>query len=78
MEAVGLLLDAGEHDRATRMMMGLSESITDTVEPRQMLSLLARLGPTTDRQPALLLLRASATEALGRRRRGRRATSTGP
>ena len=48
------------------MMMGLSESITDTVEPRQMLSLLARLGPTTDRQPALLLLRASATEALGR------------
>ena len=48
------------------MMMGLSESITDTVEPRQMLSLLARLGPITDREPALLLLRASATEALGR------------
>ena len=66
LEAVGLLLDAGQHDRATHMMMGLSESITDTVEPRQMLSLLARLGPITDRQPALLLLRASATEALGR------------
>ena len=48
------------------MVMGLSESITDTVEPRQMLSLLARLGPTTDREPLLLLLRSSATEALGR------------
>ena len=51
LEAVGLLLDAGDHERATRMVMGLSESITDTVEPRQMLSLLARLGPTTDREP---------------------------
>ncbi|MET0580172.1 MAG: bacterial transcriptional activator domain-containing protein [Ilumatobacteraceae bacterium] len=65
-DAVGLLLDAGDYERATQMVMGLSESITETVEPRQMLSLLARLGPTTEREPLLLLLRASAVEALGR------------
>ncbi len=66
LEAVGLLLDAGDVERATAMVLTLSESITDTVEPRQMLSLLARLGPVADREPALLLLRASATRSLGR------------
>ena len=66
LEAVGLLLDAGDVERATAMVLTLSESITDTVEPRQMLSLLARLGPIAEREPALLLLRASATRSLGR------------
>jgi DNA-binding SARP family transcriptional activator len=66
LEAVGLLLDAGDVDQATAMVLTLSESVTDTVEPRQMLSLLARLGPVADREPALLLLRASATRSLGR------------
>ena len=78
LEAVGLLLDAGEHERATQMVMGLSESITDTVEPRQMLSLLARLGPTTDREPGLLLLRAVGDRGARPGRRGRPSTSTGP
>jgi len=66
MEAVGMLLDAGQQEQAIAMVIDLSESLTDTVEPREMLSLLARLGATTDREPGLLLLRASATEALGR------------
>ena len=66
LDAVSLLLDAGRVERAVDMVRGLSESITDTVEPRQVLSLLTRLGPATSRDPALLLLRASATEALGR------------
>ncbi|MET0579144.1 MAG: hypothetical protein ABW122_10840, partial [Ilumatobacteraceae bacterium] len=66
LDAVGLLLDAGRVDRAVEMVRDLSESITDTVEPRQMLSLLARLGPAVNRDPALLLLRASEMDALGR------------
>jgi DNA-binding SARP family transcriptional activator len=66
MEAVVLLLDAGQQEQAIAMVIELSESLTDTVEPRDMINLLARLGATTDREPSLLLLRASATEALGR------------
>lgn len=65
-EAIGLLLDAGDHDRAAGMIIDLSESITDTVEPQVLLGLLARLGPSTERQPLLLLRRATATRAIGR------------
>ncbi|HEX6658341.1 MAG TPA: hypothetical protein VF065_09690, partial [Ilumatobacter sp.] len=65
-EAIALTLEAGDHERATTMIMGLSESITDTVEPQILLSLLARLGPATERQPLLLLRRATATRAIGR------------
>jgi DNA-binding SARP family transcriptional activator len=65
-EAIGLLLDAGAHAEAARMVMGLSESVTDTVEPRLLLGLLARLGVVTEREPALLLLRAAATRSIGR------------
>jgi tetratricopeptide (TPR) repeat protein len=65
-EAIGLLLDAGSHAEAARMVMELSESITDTVEPRLLLGLLARLGTVTEREPALLLLRAAATRSIGR------------
>ena len=65
LEAVVLLLDAGDVHQATAMVLNLSESVTDTVEPRQMLGLLARLGAATEREPALLLLRASATRSLG-------------
>jgi DNA-binding SARP family transcriptional activator/tetratricopeptide (TPR) repeat protein len=65
-EAIGLLLDAGAHADAARMVMDLSESVTDTVEPRLLLGLLARLGTVTEREPALLLLRAAATRSIGR------------
>ena len=65
-EAIALTLEAGDHERATNMIMGLSESITDTVEPQVLLGLLARLGPATERQPLLLLRRATATRAIGR------------
>lgn len=65
-EAIGLVLDAGDHGRATSMMKGLSESLAETVEPRPMLSLLARLGSTVDREPELLLLRGVAHRAIGR------------
>lgn len=65
-EAIGLLLDAGAHADAARMVMDLSESVTDTVEPRLLLGLLARLGTVTEHEPALLLLRAAATRSIGR------------
>ncbi len=65
-EAIGLLLDAGAHADAARMVMDLSESVTDTVEPRLLLGLLARLGTVTEQEPALLLLRAAATRSIGR------------
>ena len=65
-EAISLLLDAGQHEHATRLVMELSESIIDMVEPRLLLSLLARLGPSAEREPVLLLRRASATWAIGR------------
>jgi DNA-binding SARP family transcriptional activator len=65
-EAVGLLLDAAAPDRAARMLVSLPESVTKSVEPRAMLSVLARLGTVTDSDPALLLLRANAAASLGR------------
>lgn len=64
-EAVNLLLDAGLADRAVRMLTGLSESTAETIEPRALLSLLARLGSTVEREPALLLFRATAERDLG-------------
>ncbi len=66
LEAIGLLLDAGDHERATAMLKGLNESVAETVEPRPMMSLLARLGSTVDREPELLLLRANANRSIGR------------
>ena len=65
-EAAGLLLDAGAPDRAARLLMALPESATKSVEPRAMLSVLARLGTVTDSEPALLLMRANAAVPLGR------------
>jgi DNA-binding SARP family transcriptional activator len=65
-EAIGLLLDAGSHAEAARMVMELSESVADTVEPRLLLALLARLGTIAEQEPALLLLRAAATRSIGR------------
>ena len=65
-EAIGLLLDAGSHAEAARMVMELSESVTDTVEPRLLLAVLARLGTIAEQEPALLLLRAAATRSIGR------------
>ncbi len=65
-EAANLLLDVGEHHAATRLVMDLSESITDTVESQTLLNLLARLGPATEREPLLLLRRAAATRGIGR------------
>ena len=65
-EAIGLLLDAGAHAEAARMVMDLSESVADTVEPRLLLGLLARLGTVTEHEPRLLLMRAAATRSIGR------------
>jgi DNA-binding SARP family transcriptional activator len=65
LEAIALVLDAGEHDRAVEMMKGMSESVVETVEPRQLLSMLARLGSAVEREPALLLMRAGATRFIG-------------
>lgn len=66
LEAAGLLLDAGVPDRAARLLTALPESVTKSVEPRAMLSVLSRLGTVTDSEPALLLLRANAASSLGR------------
>jgi DNA-binding SARP family transcriptional activator len=65
-EAIGLVLDAGGHERAILMMKAMSESVAETVEARPMLSLLARLGSTVERDPELLLLRAGAHRSIGR------------
>ena len=66
LEAAGLLLDAGEPERAARMLLSLPESVTKSVEPRAMLGMLSRLGTVTDSEPGLLLLRANAAATLGR------------
>ncbi len=65
-EAIGLLIDGGAHERAARTLMDLPESVTRFVEPRALLALLARLGTVTEREPALLLLRAAASAQIGR------------
>ena len=66
LEAITLVLDAGGHERATIMIRGLTESVADTIEPRSMLSLLARLGSNVERDPELLMLRAGASRLIGR------------
>jgi DNA-binding SARP family transcriptional activator len=66
LEAVGLMLDAGGHERATLMMKSLTESVAESVEPRPLLSVLARLGSTVERDPELLLLRAGGNRGVGR------------
>lgn len=66
LDAVGLVLDAGGHERATLMMKSLTESVAESVEPRPLLSVLARLGSTVERDPELLLLRAGANRGVGR------------
>ena len=65
-DAIVLLLDAGDPERAARIIMELRESVIETEEPRVMLGLLARLGDVVDRQPSLLLVRAAATAVVGR------------
>lgn len=64
-EALNLLLDAGLPDRAVRMLTVLNESLAESVDPRALLGLLARLGTIVDREPALLLFRATAERDLG-------------
>jgi DNA-binding SARP family transcriptional activator/tetratricopeptide (TPR) repeat protein len=66
LEAVSLMIDAGGHQRAMLMLKSLNESVVETVEPRPMLSLLARLGSTVERDPELLLLRSGAHRSIGR------------
>ena len=66
MDAVRLLVDAGVHDRAARLLMDAPESVTRGADPRDMLTLLGRLGTLADREPALLLLRASSSMRIGR------------
>lgn len=64
-EAVELLLDAGAHDSAVRILTQLPDSATRNVEPRAMLALLAQLGTLTEREPVLLLMRAAASSVIG-------------
>ena len=47
-------------------MTTLPQSVTDTVESRTLLSVLARLGSMTEQEPSLLLLRSTALSLLGR------------
>lgn len=65
-EAAGVLLDAGAHERAARMLAELPESIIDTTEPRQLMALLARLGTAVEEDAALLLLRGAGSKRVGR------------
>ena len=65
LEGVTLLLDAGLHDVAASSLGELAESAAEVIEPRALLSLLARLGTSADDDPALLLLRATAARDLG-------------
>lgn len=65
-DAAGVLLDAGAHDRAARMLADLPESIIDTTEPRKLMALLARLGTAVEEDAALLLLRGAGSKRIGR------------
>jgi DNA-binding SARP family transcriptional activator len=65
-DAAGVLLDAGAHDRAARMLAELPESIIDTTEPRRLMALLARLGTAVEDDAALLLLRGAGAKRIGR------------
>ncbi len=65
LEAITLLLDAGLHDTAATRLGELGESAAESIEPRALLSLLARLGSAADDDPALLLLRSTAARDIG-------------
>ena len=65
-EAVGLLLDAGDAKGATGLLRDVSESLVDIVDPRVLLGLLGRLGAIVEREPLLLLLRSGASTLVGR------------
>lgn len=65
-DAASILLDAGAHDRAARMLAELPESIIDTTEPRRLMALLARLGTAVEDDAALLLLRGAGAKRVGR------------
>ena len=65
-EAIALTLEAGDHERAMQHDHGaqrVDHRHGRTADPAR---LLARLGPATERQPLLLLRRATATRAIGR------------
>lgn len=64
--AIGLLIEAGEIDGAAEIVRRQGDSLTDTVEPRELLRLLAGLGRLVELDPELLLVRASTFAALGR------------
>ncbi|MFV0310004.1 MAG: hypothetical protein ACK5OX_19920 [Desertimonas sp.] len=64
-EALNLLLDAGLPERAVHVLATLNESVAESVEPRSLLALLARLGTVVEREPALLLFRATVERDLG-------------
>lgn len=64
-KAIGLLLDANATDQAAELLIDLSESIGETTDPRQLLTILARVGNAIEQEPALLLLRATAQRYLG-------------
>lgn len=66
LDAITLLLDAGLHERAARSLTDLNESMAESIEPRALINLLARLGTVAEDQPGLLLLRATAERNLGR------------
>jgi DNA-binding SARP family transcriptional activator len=66
LEAVSLMIDAGGHQRAMLMLKSLNESVVESIEPRPMLSVLARLGSMVERDPELLLLRSAIYRQIGR------------
>jgi len=65
-DAIALLVDAGEFRQAAQVMSALTESGLEQIEPRRLLALLARFGASVERNPALLLVRAGASTAVGR------------
>jgi DNA-binding SARP family transcriptional activator len=65
-EAVVLLLDSGAHERASTVLAELPDSIVDTIPPRTLLTLIARLGASVDSDPALLRTRAAISTRNGR------------
>jgi DNA-binding SARP family transcriptional activator len=69
LEAVHLLLDAGDHPRAADEVSNLPSSTVETMEARSAIALINRFGAYAEQHPALLLLRAEAQARIGRRDR---------
>jgi len=65
-EAVSLLLDANAHEHAGRVLATLPDSILETIAPRTLLTLVARLGSMVDDDPSLLRTRAAVSTRVGR------------